>query len=326
MGKLVKLLGSGVGLASEAIHAARSRSDQPSSSASASNTAPPEYVEVEDDTAEGLIRSGQAERVVNTGDEKRPSKAAEAGYDSEGDSSESEDLEALGQDEAAWELDDMAERVRLPTYDESEAIATAEPEDVKVKKEEAMVRELVRRAGTPPQPPRRIPCPVIIPQRRPRNKGRGFVRAYAPVLADCGISQEVFLQFLEDCDKASKVGSRVSSWSLKGRKAQSADRHLTGFSMDRSRLCSCWHCRLRPRSLSTDCEYRGASGGRNGTGIAVEISPQYLPGSRQSGLAHASRAIRHDYGIQRRGSRSTERAPVQTVQLDRQNAILQRET
>ncbi|KAJ5368945.1 uncharacterized protein N7496_008705 [Penicillium cataractarum] len=208
MGKLVKLLGSGVGLASEAIHAARSRSrsDQPSSSASASNTVPPEYVEVEDDTAERLIRSGQAERVIDTGDEKHPSKAAEAGYDSEGDSSESEELEALGQDEAAWELDEMAERVRLPTYDESEAAAAAaEPEDVKVKKEEAMVRELVRRAGTPPQPPQRIPCPVIIPQRRPRNKDRGFVRAYAPVLADCGISQEVFLQFLEDCDKASKA-------------------------------------------------------------------------------------------------------------------------
>jgi hypothetical protein len=100
----------------------------------------------------------------------------------------------------------MAERVRLPTYDESEAAAAAEPEDVKVKKEEEMVRDLVRRAGSPPHPPQRIPCPVIIPQRRPRNKDRGFVRAYAPVLGDCGISQEVFLQFLEDWDKASKVG------------------------------------------------------------------------------------------------------------------------
>jgi hypothetical protein len=209
MGKLVKLLGSGIGLTSEAIHAARSRSrsrsEQPSSSAGPSNTAPPEYVEVADDTAEELIRSGQAERLLNTSDEKRPSKAAEAGYDSDGDSSESENLENLGQDEAAWELDDMAERVRPPTYDESEAAAAAEPEDVKVKKEEEMVRELVRKAGSPPHPPQRIRCPVIIPQRRPRNKDRGFVRAYAPVLADCGISQQVFLQFLEDWDKASKV-------------------------------------------------------------------------------------------------------------------------
>jgi hypothetical protein len=214
MAKLVKLLGSGIGLTSEAIHAARSRSrsDQPSSSASASNAAPPEYVEVTDDTAEELVRSGQAEQVVNAGDEKKsPSKAAEAeGYDSEGDSSESEELEALGQDEAAWELDDMAERVRLPTYDESEAAAAAEPEDVKVKKEEGMVRELVRKAEALPHPPRGIPCPVIIPQRRPRNKDRGFVRAYAPVLTDCGIGQDVFLQFLDNWDRASKVSCCIS--------------------------------------------------------------------------------------------------------------------
>ncbi|KAF3392658.1 hypothetical protein F1880_008641 [Penicillium rolfsii] len=211
MGKLVKLLGSGIGLTSEAIHAARSRSrsrsEQPSSSAGPSNNTapPPEYVEVAEHPTAGLGSRGQTEQVVNPGDEKRASKAAEAGYDSDSDSSESEDLEALGQDEAAWELDDMAERVRLPTYDESEATVIAESEDVKVKKEEEMVRELVRKAGSPPHPPRRIPCPVILPQRRPRNKDRGFVRAYAPVLAECGISQEVFLQFLEDWDKASKA-------------------------------------------------------------------------------------------------------------------------
>lgn len=204
MGKLVKLLGAGIGLTSEAIHAARSRSwsrsDQPSSLAGASNTAPLECVEVADDTAEELIRSGQAERVANTSDEKRPSKAAEAGYDSDGDSSEFEELEARGQDEAAWELDEMAERVKLPTYDESEAAVAAETEGVKVKNEEVMVRELVRKAGSHPHSPQRIPCPVIMPQRRPRNKDRGFVRAYAPVLADCRVSREVFLQFLEDWD------------------------------------------------------------------------------------------------------------------------------
>lgn len=206
MGKLAKLLGSGIGLTSEAIHAARSQSRsssaQPSSSAGAPHDGPREYVE----------ESGQVTRAAGTTDEKRSSEAAEAAYyDSDGDGSESEaELEALGQDEASWELNDMAERVRLPTYEESEAASAAESEDVKVKKEEEMVRALVRRAGPPPQPAQRIPCPVIIPQRRPRNKDRGFVRAYAPVLADCGVSQGVFLQFLEDWDKASKVGSCIS--------------------------------------------------------------------------------------------------------------------
>ncbi len=283
MGKLVKLLGSGIGLTSEAIHAARSRSrsrsEQPPSSASATNNAPPEYVEVADDTAEELIRSGQAERVVSTGDEKHPSKAAEAGYETDSDSSESEELEALGQDEAAWELDEMAERVRLPTYDESETAAAtaAESEDVKVKKQEEMVRELVRKAGSPPQPPHRIPCPVIIPQRRPRNKDRGFVRAYAPVLADCGISQDVFLQFLEDWDKASKVGSLVPFRSLVRQSAPPANRVCAGFSMDRRRLSGRWHCRLRPRGHRANREHRCASSGWNSAGITVAQSSQHLP-------------------------------------------------
>lgn len=42
-----------------------------------------------------------------------------------------------------------------------------------------------------------LPCPVIIPQRRPRDWKRGFMRAYAPVLADCSISQDTFLDFLK---------------------------------------------------------------------------------------------------------------------------------
>ncbi|KAB8243505.1 hypothetical protein BDV35DRAFT_383061 [Aspergillus flavus] len=49
------------------------------------------------------------------------------------------------------------------------------------------------------------PGPVIIPQRRPGNKDRGFVRAYASVLADCDISQVVFLNFLEGSFQASKA-------------------------------------------------------------------------------------------------------------------------
>lgn len=285
MGKLVKLLGSGIGLTSEAIHAARSgsrsRSEEPSSSASASNNAPPEYVEVADDTAEELIRSGQAERVVHTVDEKRSSKAAEAEYETDSDSSESEELQALGQDEAAWELDEMAERVRLPTYDESEtaaaAAAAAESEDVKVKKQEEMVRELLRKAGSPPEPPHRIPCPVIIPQRRPRNKDRGFVRAYAPVLADCGINQDVFLQFLEDWDKASKVGSFVLFRSLVLKSALPANCVCAGFSMDRRRLSCGWHCRVRPRTHHANRQRRGAGRSRNSAGITVAHSSQHLP-------------------------------------------------
>ena len=62
-----------------------------------------------------------------------------------------------------------------------------------------------------PAPPRnrlssKLQYPVIIPQRRPGSKIRGFVRAYAPVLADHDINQDTFLYFLKTFHKASQVG------------------------------------------------------------------------------------------------------------------------
>ncbi|GAB5593416.1 hypothetical protein Unana1_08316 [Umbelopsis nana] len=44
-------------------------------------------------------------------------------------------------------------------------------------------------------PPNTLVLPVIIPQRRPGTRNRGFVRAYAPDLARCGIYEEDFLRF-----------------------------------------------------------------------------------------------------------------------------------
>lgn len=132
---------------------------------------------------------------------------------------------------------------------------------MKVKKQEEIVRELVRNVSSPPQPPHRIPCPVIVPQRRPRNKDRGCDRAYAPVLSDCGISKDVFLQFLEDWDKASKVGSLVPFRSPVRQSAPPANCVCAGFTMDRRRPSGRWHCRLRPRGHGANRGQRGASSG-----------------------------------------------------------------
>ncbi|ROW11876.1 hypothetical protein VPNG_05023 [Cytospora leucostoma] len=226
MGIIVKLIGSGIGLASEAIHdyRARSRSQSghaispdpavPSSSRSLASPpwdAPPAYVEVEDSaTADELVRSGNAQRVTDYG-RVNPSAAGYRDDDDGGDDDSSSDDEServQAGDEAAWELDDMAERVAPPSYEPGTGAAgEGESEEAKVKKEERMIREMLRMAGPPPQPPRRIPCPVIIPQRRPRNKDRGFVKGYAPVLDECGVGQDVFLKFLKDWLAASKVRS-----------------------------------------------------------------------------------------------------------------------
>ena len=48
-------------------------------------------------------------------------------------------------------------------------------------------------------------CPIVIPQRRPGSKTRGFIRAYAEVLSDYDIDQDTFLTFLKSFHKASQV-------------------------------------------------------------------------------------------------------------------------
>lgn len=162
-------------------------------------------------------------------DEKRGYRSSETGNDTEDLTSDTRnDRErSMDGDEAAWQLDEATEEFGLPTYDQLEThprlegaqkdsnmtvdndpdeISAQDSEDEKTKKRERMIRALVAMAGPPPAQPQRLPCPVIIPQRRPGAKKRGFVRAYAPVLADCGISQDVFLKFISDFHKSSQVG------------------------------------------------------------------------------------------------------------------------
>jgi hypothetical protein len=48
----------------------------------------------------------------------------------------------------------------------------------------------------------RLQYPVILPQRRPKRRHRGFIRAYAPDLLACGIDQPTFMAFLDELDKS----------------------------------------------------------------------------------------------------------------------------
>ncbi|KAH8692234.1 hypothetical protein BGW36DRAFT_431454 [Talaromyces proteolyticus] len=210
MGIVVKALGAGLGFTSEAIHAARSRSSNKTSASPSprdlSVQESSEHADVDTITVGEHVPNESVKMPVESIEEKRPSKA-EAEYDLREYGSDSDDLlRGIDQDEAIWELDETAQRVTLPTYEESEGTVVAdmaEPVEIKEKRENDMVRGLVEIAGPVSSQVQKIPCPVIIPQRRPGRKDRGFVRAYAPLLADCGISQDVFLQFLKDFHKAS---------------------------------------------------------------------------------------------------------------------------
>jgi hypothetical protein len=207
MGKLVKLLSSGVGLATEA-YAARKKSSEniPTPSSSSSRTpdagesshaapsshqqyhdAPPQYVEVPDEEADRMIAQGHAIPADAQDEKANPYNHDEDEEDDdEYDDEHEHELPEEG-DEEQWALDEA-----------SRGNDTEAPQNV-----DRLWDDFMRNNPPPQYSPSqgpikgRLPCPVIIPQRRPRDKKRGFVRAYAPVLESCGIDQKTFLDFLE---------------------------------------------------------------------------------------------------------------------------------
>lgn len=203
MGRLVRLIGSGIGLASEAMASRKSSSNVNLNAGESSNTAaqrsvapainepPPQYVEVSDAHAGELIASGKAVPADYKGDHK-----------SSADHSEDDATSEEG-DEEQWALDDAVEEQEQLGHRPSEQES---PQDANQLMDDFM------RSHPPPayavQGGGKLPCPVILPQRRPRDKKRGFVRAYAPVLENCGIDQATFLDFL----KTFHASSKASPW------------------------------------------------------------------------------------------------------------------
>ncbi len=122
--------------------------------------------------------------------------------------------DAREKDEADWELDDAVEDEE-DEQQQSDFSDTFDPGPVPSSKEgrqhyvDKIVSAFLARHPTPPPDPTtptaHLPCPVIIPQRRPHDKKRGFVRAYAPVLQSCGIDQDSFLAFLKAMHQSSKA-------------------------------------------------------------------------------------------------------------------------
>ncbi|KAF7191298.1 Burnettramic acids biosynthesis cluster protein E [Pseudocercospora fuligena] len=139
-------------------------------------------------------------------DEKRRSIGPNDLTDPESFSSDDESTE---DDEEMWELDDAItpedSKAGLPSYEESEATKQLEPTEDLVR--DVMGTSAAHKVAQPSssRPQKPLPCPVIIPQRRPRKKSRGFVRAYAPVLQNAGIDQDTFLAFLKNFHKSSQA-------------------------------------------------------------------------------------------------------------------------
>jgi hypothetical protein len=124
------------------------------------------------------------------------------------------DDEADGDEmERYWALDDASNLP--PSYEQ--AMAQQIPDNANLSSPEInsfvsipkLVENIVALAPNMPLQIIPMPYPVIIPQRRPRSKGRGFVRAYAPDLMSSGISEEMFLRFLNNFDQAARASPYI---------------------------------------------------------------------------------------------------------------------
>ncbi|PWY92639.1 hypothetical protein BO70DRAFT_357779 [Aspergillus heteromorphus CBS 117.55] len=65
-----------------------------------------------------------------------------------------------------------------------------------------------------PHPDHRLAYPVAIPQRRPKDKTRGFIRAYAPDLQNMGITQETWFDLIETINEASLANPWINALNL----------------------------------------------------------------------------------------------------------------
>ena len=116
-------------------------------------------------------------------------------------------------DEEAWELDDASEDVERAQQGAGSGVPKgnwASPASV-----DAIANSFLSRhrpgnysLGS------NLSVPVILPQKRPHTKMRGFVRAYAPVLEDCGIDQTTWMEFLDHFHESTKVGVPASSATI----------------------------------------------------------------------------------------------------------------
>ena len=217
IGRIVKLIVTPIGLVSEAVHNQKEKKERSESQSNVSSTAEsnaegrkeipqaqnvssppgdegcdpsPVYVEVSDDQANELIATQQAV----------PADGKVATHELVREDAE---IDGIERDEADWVLDEVA----------SDTEEKANPKDDSPLEHNS---DLVQDKGTgkgkgkgnsskDQETYQKLPFPVILPQRRPGTKARGFIRAYAPALGIPGIDQKIFLTFLKDFHQAAQA-------------------------------------------------------------------------------------------------------------------------
>ena len=157
--------------------------------------------------------------------------------------------------EDEWNLDDAQDEAfdgsseAPPGYDSVFGPLSSSSE-VKVGSEDDFEDQFIRKhpiprefQGQQPSPNDRLPLTVVLPQRRPKDRSRGFIRAYAPVLERCGIDQPTWLSFLNTFQKSSAANPWLNAINM----AQFAGLALPHPIWDSRRVCNLTGCQCSNR-------------------------------------------------------------------------------
>lgn len=111
-------------------------------------------------------------------------------------------------DEVAWALDEVQDATS--TSDGN----TSQPE-ISALDSPKLVGSVLQSHSPAKNPATgRLELPVVITQRRPKARTRGFIRAYAPILQNVGIDQETFLHFIDQLNKAVEPSPWITAIDL----------------------------------------------------------------------------------------------------------------
>ncbi|KAL7927020.1 hypothetical protein ACQKWADRAFT_279302 [Trichoderma austrokoningii] len=175
---LVKGVAAGIGLASESYH-----NHQEKKKAQAAATAGESSRAAENDGVQEYSSSDS---------DDGPLKA---------DPETSRDLE-----EAAWNLDAAQAQLEPPPD-----YATVMEQDIDAN---SMAEGFVRSHMLPQSQHHGLPMPVILPQRRPGERARGFIHAYAPLLQNVGIDQTTFIDLIKELNLATAPSPWINAINL----------------------------------------------------------------------------------------------------------------
>ena len=188
LGFVVSGIAAGVGLASEGIHHRKEKKAAKKVSAAQreqpGSQPPPAYEEHEHKGAEYAGHE-------KTGAEQQGERSLEEG------------------DEEQWDLDDAQDELISEAPNLKKRPFERDPTKITQHFiDDYPVPQSIQRG--------KLPLPVILPQRRPKDRTRGFIRAYAPDLMNCGIDQGMFLDFLETFNLASQSSPWLNAINMAG--------------------------------------------------------------------------------------------------------------